>query len=383
MFCSCGTRFFWKPECAGPFCFDSIQGFHSEEIVMKSQVKKLLGGPTALRIRHHSGALLRSTVARLEGPYKINQHLLENSAALLQSTIYAVESLQLIKNRVAALEQQNQTILAEVKKSRVVKRTGQYGSANPEIGLMLYLYAYLPSRNAIDVGANAGQVSERLLKAGYTVFAFEPFPPVFEKMRERLGRSESFHPMQVALGLDDRKMALHIAKVGADSTRHDDPTLYNSLMQHSMLDDLFFDGTTQEVMVRSLESLWRSAEIPEEIGLLKIDAEGYDLEVIRGMGSHAGPAVVLAEFWDSNFAFGKSGAQNRLEDLVCEMRQRRYHWHIVIYRTGDNDDISFYCNYDRSVENSWGNAFFFQDYAVFKEALQWCSAVLPQTYFTD
>lgn len=336
-----------------------------------------------MKIRQHSGAILRSTVARLEGPYKINLHLLENSAALLQSTIYVVESLQLIKNRLAGLEQQNQAILKQVTKDRIVRSTGQYGSANPEIGLMTYLYAYLPSRNAVDVGANAGQVSARLLEAGYTVYAFEPFPPVFERLRERLGQNERFHALQLALGRDDRKMDLHIAKAVSGSARHDDTTLYNSLVQHPMLDDLFFDGTTVEVSVRSLESLWNASEIPEEIGLLKIDAEGYDLEVIRGMGPGRRPAVVLAEFWDASFVFGKAGALNRLEELVSEMRRREYHWHIVIYRTEEGEAISFYCNQDRSVENSWGNAFFFQDYSVFKEALQWCSALLPPTYFTD
>jgi FkbM family methyltransferase len=356
---------------------------------MKSHVKKLLGGQTALRIRHHSGALLRSTVARLEGPHKINQHLLKNSEALLQSTIYAVESLQQIKNRLGrleqqgeALKQQHQAILNEVTKNRIVRRTGQYGSANPELRLMLYLYAYLPSRNAIDVGANVGQVSGPLLETGYTVYAFEPFPPVFEKLRAGLGQSASFHPRQLALGPHDRTMDLHIAKDRSDSSQYDDPTLYNSLTPHSMLDDLVFDGTIR-VSVRSLESLWNSSEIPEEIGLLKIDAEGYDLEVIRGMGARRRPAVVVTEFWDASFAFGKAGAHNRLEELVCEMRRRDYHWHIVIYRTAESGDISFYCNYDQSMDNSWGNAFFFQDYQVFKEALQWCSAVLPPTYFTD
>jgi FkbM family methyltransferase len=249
---------------------------------------------------------------------------------------------------------------------------------------MLYLYAYLPSRNAIDVGANAGQVSERLLETGYHVYAFEPFPPVFERLQERLGQRANFHAMQLALGSADDKMDLHIAKASPDSSRNYDPTLYNSLSEHPMLDDLLFDGTTIEVNVRSLESLSNSAAIPEEIGLLKIDAEGHDLDVIRGMGERQRPAVVVAEFWDANFVFGKPGERDRLEEMVRELKRREYHWHIVIYRAGEGgDNISFYCNQGRAIENSWGNAFFFRDYEIFKEALQWASSVLPPTYFTD
>jgi hypothetical protein len=79
--------------------------------------------------------------------------------------------------------------------------------------------------------------------------------------------------------------------------------------------------------------------------------------------------------------FGKAGAFNWLESLVREMRQRDYRWHIIIYRVWGKTDISFYCNQTKSVNNSWGNVFFFQDYQIFTQALQWCAAVLPPTYF--
>jgi hypothetical protein len=63
------------------------------------------------------------------------------------------------------------------------------------------------------------------------------------------------------------------------------------------------------------------------------------------------------------------------------MKQKSYHWHIVIYRIWGEDRISFYSNYQNSVDNSWGNVFFFQDHQTFEQALMWCSAVLPVTYF--
>jgi hypothetical protein len=92
--------------------------------------------------------------------------------------------------------------------------------------------------------------------------------------------------------------------------------------------------------------------------------------------------VVIVEYWDEATPFGASGAMNRLDDMVKEMRRRDYHWYIVFYRVWGTETVSFYCNHERSVENAFGNVFFFRDYTAFAEALKWCSAVLPVTYQT-
>jgi hypothetical protein len=145
-----------------------------------------------------------------------------------------------------------------------------------------------------------------------------------------------------------------------------------------MPDDLVFVDSIS-VQVRSLASLHDASELPADIGLVKIDTEGYDLQVLRGMGDYRYP-VVITEFWDPHIPFGRSATYNRLEDLVEEMKQRDYHWYLTIYRVWGTEGISFYCNHPNSVENSWGNVFFFQDYDVFSQALKWCSTVLAITY---
>jgi FkbM family methyltransferase len=249
-----------------------------------------------------------------------------------------------------------------------------------DIELVTYLYSYLPNNFAIDIGANKGDVSSRLLQAGYHVYAFEPFLPVFEKLNARLSDNSNFHAFALALGSANETRDLHIATDRTESKMYQDSTCYSSLMQHSLSEGLEFTGVVP-VEVRTLESLHNSLELPKEIGLVKIDTEGFDLEVIRGMGSYNYPLVVT-EFWDANFPFGRSGALNYLQDLVAEMRSRNYQWHIVIYRVWGIHDISYYCNSSYSIDNSSGNIFFFQDYQVFSQALKWCSSVMPSTYFT-
>jgi FkbM family methyltransferase len=258
-----------------------------------------------------------------------------------------------------------------------------------EAELMSYLYSYLPHHRAVDIGANRGEVSHRLLQAGYEVYAFEPFPPVVEKLKERLGNKPNLHIFPFALGKVNEERELHIVSDekllsnpdGQQLYPDSDYTLLSSLSKHSLPEGLIFTETIP-ISVRNLESLHASSEIPSDIGLVKIDTEGSDLEVILGMGEHRYP-VVVAEFWDSKFPFGQFGANNKLEDLVDEMRRRGYDWFIVIYKIFLSNDVSYYCNNKFSIENSWGNVFFFQDYQVFSQALKWCSAVMPATYFSN
>jgi hypothetical protein len=174
-------------------------------------------------------------------------------------------------------------------------------------------------------------------------------------------------------------MPLHLAKDLSGSNEYEDETVFSSLVPHSMPDGLLFTSTVP-VPVRSLAGLHRSAVIPEDISLVKIDTEGYDLDVVRGMGDYNYP-VVVAEFWDSQIPFGRSGVRYTLETLTEEMRHRGYPYHIVLYRLWGHDQPAFYCNRGRSVPNSFGNVFFFRDYTVFSQGQAWCSAVLPATYF--
>jgi FkbM family methyltransferase len=219
---------------------------------------------------------------------------------------------------------------------------------------------------------------------GYQVYAFEPYTPVFENLCQRLQGNPDFHAYNIAIGSHDTTMDFHICSDQSEEQIFQNPSLYNTLFPHSMPSGLTFTET-QPVTVRSLESLHQTGEISHDIGLVKIDTEGYDLEVIQGMGKAQYP-VVIAEFWDKNHIFGQSGTLNRLDLLVEGMKKRDYHWYLVIARSDKpsnydfNYDIFFYGNYPQTVDNSWGNVFFFREYEVFKQAFSWCSAFLPMAY---
>jgi FkbM family methyltransferase len=261
-----------------------------------------------------------------------------------------------------------------------VQAIDEFSAKNPEVALLQHLYSFLPDSVALDIGANTGGVAGRLLDTGYTVYAFEPNPPVFQALKDRFAGNHALHAFPFALGAAEGTMNLNVAEdsTGAAAAKYGDPALFSTLVDHAMPGDLPFNKVIP-VQVRTLDSLRRSGEVPDRIGLVKIDTEGFDLQVIRGMGDLASP-VVMAEFWDEVHSFGLSG-KGRLEDLVKEMKSRGYRWHVVIYHIDEPATLSYYCNQTRTVPNSWGNALFFRDQALFGHAYAWCEKVLSATLY--
>jgi FkbM family methyltransferase len=202
---------------------------------------------------------------------------------------------------------------------------------------------------------------------------------VFEKLKQKLEGRKGFTAFQSALGSSEGEALLHMATDLSEAKWYEDPTLLSSLVTHSMPPEIPFSHTVP-VVVKTISGLHRSGLIPEDIALVKIDTEGFDLEVIRGMGDHRYP-VVAAEYFDVRHPFGQSGLLYTLETLIGEMRNRGYLWHIVMHRDWHCKHTAYYCNYDKSVPGTWGNVIFFRDYGVFSQAQSWCSAVLPRTYF--
>jgi FkbM family methyltransferase len=310
----------------------------------------------------------------------------EAGLAVLRPTLAGVQNLEreysATRDSIAFLEpvaRETRSFLVNEAVRQVCVETSEYASTNPELGLMSFLYSHLPGRCAVDIGAHIGEVSNCLLKTGYEVYAFEPYPPSYTRLSERLKEYPAFHPFNLALGAVEGELPLHLVTDLSNDHRYHDPTVFHSLARHSMPDGLSFHETI-EVPVRRLSDLHRSGILPADVSLVKIDTEGYDLEVIRGMDDHRYP-VVCVEFWDIRIPFAREGLLYTVESIVREMGRRSYPWYIVLYRVWGENQTAFFCNHDQPVPRSWGNLFFFRDHDTFQQAQQWCAAVLPRTYF--
>jgi FkbM family methyltransferase len=257
----------------------------------------------------------------------------------------------------------------------VVPAGDAFSVVNPEISLLQYLSSYIDNRTAVDVGAHVGDVAERLIDCGCQVYAFEPFPASFAALQDRLGGRADFTASPVAIGAADAEGQLNVAAATTEAEGLD-ASLFHSLTDHPLGTSVRF-ADVLPVQIRSLASLRQTGEIPQQIGLLKVDTEGADIEVIKGIGEPDIP-VVMTEYWDSDHAFGK-GAHGHLAPTVELMRSMGYVWHVVIYHIDEHETISYYFNHAHTMPGSWGNAIFFKERSLFARAAQWCEAALRPT----
>lgn len=139
-------------------------------------------------------------------------------------------------------------------------------------------------RCVIDVGANEGQFGEFLRRqVGFngTIESFEPAPASAKRLERRTRTDPRWFVHQIALGARDETRPLHVTQDDKFSSFLDPVRTERQPFQaHSAVID------QPVVAIRRLDS------IAEEIGqlrnvrnvLLKLDTQGFDLEVVRGSG---------------------------------------------------------------------------------------------------
>jgi FkbM family methyltransferase len=151
--------------------------------------------------------------------------------------------------------------------------------SNGEASLQRWMLNLSPSGrkiHVVDVGANVGQWAGSMLAtarrtgrlADLDLHSFEPSSYTFARLSEALdGQRVTLN--LAALGDRPGRSTLHVIAPGAAT---------NSLHKPPDAPD---DSTTEEVVMRTLDEYADSAQL-DHIMLVKIDAEGHDLAVLRG-----------------------------------------------------------------------------------------------------
>ncbi|MEN3953165.1 FkbM family methyltransferase [Iodidimonas sp. SYSU 1G8] len=125
----------------------------------------------------------------------------------------------------------------------------------------------------IDVGANRGQFAQDLRAIGFAghIASFEPVPSEFAAMQRAMAGDRLWRGYNMALGSRNEAMTMNVAD--------------NSVMS-SLLEPVHGIATThaEEVQVCRLDEcfagLFPGVDAPRVF--LKMDTQGYDLEVFRG-----------------------------------------------------------------------------------------------------
>ena len=142
-----------------------------------------------------------------------------------------------------------------------------------------FLKKYLKGRLdgvVFDVGANVGDYSRLVLQVSpkVTVYAFEPHPKTFTVLKNSLHQS-NFFPVNAAAGEKEGMLSLYDYEAN-DGSAH--ASLYQDVIENIHK----ARSIECKVQVLSLGAFAKSKNI-EKIDLLKIDTEGNELSVLKGI----------------------------------------------------------------------------------------------------
>jgi FkbM family methyltransferase len=148
-------------------------------------------------------------------------------------------------------------------------------------------------RIVVDIGANdgiCGSNSRKLLEQGWQGLLVEPLPSLFGELKKNSTGLPDVMLAQCACSDRNGTASLRIGKdgeLGQMSSLSSDPIISENLAE-----------ATTDVESLTLGDLLARYQIPNDFGVLLIDTEGWDLQVLRGLKntSHRPRIIVTEDF---------------------------------------------------------------------------------------
>lgn len=206
----------------------------------------------------------------------------------------------------------------------------------------------------VDVGACKGAAFAKFAQRGWTIHAFEPNPPMYDLIREKLAAE----PPAGRVVLDQRAVS---EKSGEELPFY---TSEESLGISSL--SPFRDSHKPTAIVHTIRlDEYCRREGVRNIDFLKVDTEGFDLFVLKGYDwRRSKPRVIVCEF--ENAKTERLGYT--VDDTIAFLQQRGYtvyisEWHpITRYGGGEHRWRQMLkAPSDRLSPESWGNLIAFRD----------------------
>jgi len=141
----------------------------------------------------------------------------------------------------------------------------------------------------IEVGANNGRDTKRLLNEyDCDVFSFEPVPKLYNKIISDI-QDDRLHMINAAVGKYTETRDFNITVEAGPHPAHGSSSLFNFRddIQERWKRDDFYMGETIKTKVWALEDFIVENGITEILHL-HCDAQGNDLNVLKGLGDQAG-----------------------------------------------------------------------------------------------
>jgi len=133
-------------------------------------------------------------------------------------------------------------------------------------------------KTVLDVGANAGQYSHELRKAGYKgrIISFEPLSEAFLGLKKKAVRDKNWQTFNFALGETNGTATINVSKHSPSS----------SLLPMTILHKEAAPGSEyykeEQIEVKTLDNIFDTLGIAGDKVFLKVDTQGYEKKVLDG-----------------------------------------------------------------------------------------------------
>ena len=225
--------------------------------------------------------------------------------------------------------------------SRVARRLGYYVTKDPSTILqaehLRRIFATLRINCVLDVGAHQGDFAAWLRAIGYAglILSFEPVTENFEVLEKRAGRDKHWHVHRIGLG----------AAAGDAEIQIFTGNTFHSFLEASAFGRERFANRMQVerrevVHVERLDAVIDELlpDVPDPRIFLKVDTQGFDLEVIRGLGARAAAVQALQVEMAIKSAYEQS--TNGFLDAWAELEQLGFEPSAMFPVSYDTDGIS-------------------------------------------
>jgi FkbM family methyltransferase len=144
-----------------------------------------------------------------------------------------------------------------------------------------HLFGELRVNCVLDVGAQHGVYGRWLRSNGYggTIISFEPVSTSYDRLAAAC--DPRWRAVRCAIGSEDGESEIRVARLSQ---------LSSFRTRNSFSQDEFGSAmetvATETVTVRRLDSLWDEYVPADARVYLKVDTQGWDMEVLAGLGDH-------------------------------------------------------------------------------------------------
>jgi FkbM family methyltransferase len=133
----------------------------------------------------------------------------------------------------------------------------------------------------IDVGANTGFFGNEIRRSGYMgeIISFEPLGDAFEKLKETSNSDTSWKVYNYALGAENSTQQINISANSHSSS------ILEILDTHTQAEVTASYIGKQEIQIKTLDSVFNDISGKTNEIFLKIDTQGFELNVLKGATS--------------------------------------------------------------------------------------------------